>query len=178
MKRILSAIITGALIAGCQSSGDPREGGLMGGIQGIMGGGYEQRLQDRDQRLQEEEAASRQLDEQGARLAAERQAAQQVLRHERTRLDRLSADTRDLERQVAALGEESGYNEQQLADLQQRLTVLKQQLGRQGSRLDALEGDADGASSEDLRRAQLETQRRALQQEYETLLELTLQLAR
>jgi len=163
------------LLSGCQTSGDPSEGGLLGGLQGVVSGGYDERLREREERLQAEQQAEGRLSEQSAQLDKERRAAELALKHEQDRLKKLNGDVKSLERRIAILGKDADQNEGDVKALQQRLKSLKQDLAKQGSQLDALEGD--GTSTSDLRRSQLEAQRRALQREYETLLELTLQLA-
>ena len=165
------------LLAGCQTSSDPNEGGLFGGIKGLMDDSYEGRLREREERLQAEQRAGDAMQVESRQLAAKKRAAQQALERERARLNQLTADTRALEQQIGTLAADDQRSSSETAALQQRLAQLKRDLKSHSRSLNDLEGSSDGSSANDLRRSQLEAQRRQLQQEYEALLELTLQLA-
>ncbi|MCG5502029.1 hypothetical protein [Ectothiorhodospira lacustris] len=166
------------LLAGCATSTDPREGGLLGGIQGLGSGAYDSRVQEREARLEALRRTQRELEGEQGDLEARKAEQTRQVAAERTRLDRLNADVAALDREMASLSAQHGRGDQRVRELQTRLTDLKQQMGQQQSALDALEGSGLGDSDTDLRRRQLEQQRQALQKEYELLMQLSLELAR
>ncbi|EHQ53532.1 hypothetical protein ECTPHS_12742 [Ectothiorhodospira sp. PHS-1] len=165
-------------LGGCATSTDPREGGLLGGIQGLGSGAYDARVQEREARLEALRRTQQELEGERSDLETRRAEQTRQVAAERARLQRLDGDVASLDREVAALSAQHGRGDQRVRELQSRLAALKQQMGRQQSALDALEGDGLGDSDADLRRRQLEQQRQALQQEYELLMQLSLELAR
>ncbi|MCB1853189.1 MAG: hypothetical protein KDI83_20845 [Gammaproteobacteria bacterium] len=187
LLRTISIVGSIGLLAGCATSDDPREGGLFGGIQGLAGGGYERRISEREENLARMREMQRELSQESAALDAQKQQHQQALQMERRKLAALDADVRSLQRKLAGMKKEEGETGQRIAELEQRLNRLQHGMSRQTSALDALEGsgtagadrlEGSGSDFTDAgRRQQLEAQRQALQQEYQTLLDLTLMLA-
>lgn len=176
----LSLLALMALSAsGCQTaSTDPREGGLMGGITGLQSGAYDERVRERQDRLAEMRALQGELDSERSDLDGRRAALQREVAEERSRLARLGRDIAGLDSSVAELSARRGSDDARVEALQRRIVELKAQAGRQQRTLDALEGSGVGGTDLDLRRRQLEEQRRALQREYELLMQLSLELAR
>jgi len=171
------SLLAAALLAGCATSSDPREGGLFGGISGLSSGAYEQRLQEREDRLQQSQRSQAELSAESARLEREKAARQTLVAQEREKYAKLDKDVKGLERKVSQLSSKAGGSDKQVSEVQQRLAELKKQLAKQGKDIDALEGGGDGGQPNDVRRRQLEEQRKALQKEYDSLLEYTLKLA-
>ena len=168
-----------AVLSGCATvSDDPREGGLLGGLSGISSGAYDARVSEREDRLKRLREMQADLDAEKGQLEAQRSAAQRQLQVEQARLQRLDAEVVALQSKVDGLAGAQGQDRQRVNALQSRLDALKGGMSQQRSALDALEGDASGDGQADLRRKQLEAQRRALQREYELLMKMQLELAR
>lgn len=177
--RLLTMAVCLATISGCANvSTDPREGGFFGGVSGISGGAYDARLREREERLEQLRKTQTGLEAETGRLEATRAATHKEVEAERERLKKLDADVAVLDKKVEALSAEQGQDDARVRELQSRLDRLKGDLRQQGSALDALEGSGLGDSEADLRRMQLEEQRRALQREYELLMQMQLELAR
>ncbi len=173
----LAAIGTVLLLSGCATSTDPRQGGLFGGIGGLTSGAYEQRVKEREERLQQSQESQVELSAESARLEQQKREREALVAKERDGLAKLDKDVKGLERKVSQLSGKAGGGDKQVAEAQQRLAALKKQIASQGRAIDALEGDGSGGGDADLRQRQLEEQRRALQKEYDALLEFTLKLA-
>lgn len=181
-------ILSALLLAGCVTTEDPHEGGFFGGVHGITSGAYERRAQEREENLAKMRAMQKELEAETAALDAEKQQRQQVLEREKRALAALNKDVKALDARVARLSREQGASDKRVADLQLRLSLLKEQMSHQQKTLDALEGGGPGSAdalegsgtgaSNATRRQQLEAQRLELQQEYESLLNLTLMLAK
>lgn len=174
---LLPAILLAILLGGCATSSDPRQGGLFGGISGLSSGTYEQRVQEREGRLDESQRSQAELSAESARLEREKGERLALVAQERDRFVKLDRDVQGLERKVKALSTQAGGSDKQALEAQQRVAALKVQLANQGRAIDALEGGGDGSQPVDQRRRQLEEQRQALQREYDALLEYTLKLA-
>lgn len=186
-RRILAApvlvpVLVAGLLGGCANAPtDPREGGLFGGIAGLQSGAYEERVRTREEGLERLRAVQQALETEGTELDTRQQTLAQQVAAERTRLTRMDREVADLSDTVDGLEARHGSADQRVQELQTRLTALQGNMQRQQSSLDALEGVGPGGGSDpgtELRRQQLEEQRRALQREYELLLDFSLQLAR
>lgn len=180
--RVVFPLLALGLIGGCATAPtDPREGGFFGGVAGIQSGAYEARVQEREERLERLRAVQSELAAEGRELDSQQQTREQQVAAERARLSRMNREVSDLSRTVDDLEARHGSGDQRVRELQTRLASLQQGMREQQSSLDALEGVGPGGGSDpsvELRRRQLEEQRRALQQEYELLLDLSLELAR
>ncbi|WP_321528294.1 hypothetical protein [Sedimenticola selenatireducens] len=180
-------ILATLLLTGCVTTDDPREGGFFGGVHGISSGSYERRAQEREENLAKVRAMQKELEAETESLDAQKHQRQLVLEQEQSKLATLNSDVKALEARLMTLGKEQGASDKRVADLQRRLDVLKGQLSKQQTSLDALEGGGTGGADAlegtgtgalgDTRRQQLEAQRLELQKEYDSLLSLTLMLA-
>lgn len=172
------AALAALLLGGCASSGDPREGGLVGGIQGITGGGYEQRVRDREARLAALHDTQGELVQERESLDRSRDEAERQLAMETRRLSELQGDVSQLRSELNRLAADQGAQDSRVAGLRERLDSLQAGMDRQQGALDALEGSGVSDSELDRRRRELLAQREALREEYDLLMSLTLDLAR
>jgi chromosome segregation ATPase len=184
--RLLSVIsISTLLLSACATTDDPSRGGFIGGVSGISTGAYDKRVREREDNLARMRALQHELEQESADLEAQKRQRARQLASEKRKLATLDRETAALERKLDALAREKGASDQRLPELQQRLDGLKRKLARQKRSIDDLEGSGSGADAlegsgrggGDLRRQQLESQRAALQREYDELLNLTLMLA-
>ncbi|MFO7801077.1 MAG: hypothetical protein R6V55_02140, partial [Desulfovermiculus sp.] len=97
---------------------------------------------------------------------------------ERQSLAALDREVSRLEQSVETFQANDVQQKRQVQELQARLDELKSKMQAQSSALDALEGSGTGSTDQDLRRRQLEEQRRALQEEFELLMDLSLELSK
>ena len=177
MRIAVAGIVGGALlITGCATSSDPHEGGFFGGVQGLSSGAYEQRAREREERLQRLRDEKRALDDESRELQQRDQRMTRKLASEKRRLHKLSGETRQLSGRIAGLKREGKASALELKRLEKRLAALKRGIASTSHSLDALEGGGGGASALDRRRTALRAQRKALEKEYQMLLDLTLQL--
>ena len=165
-------------VYGCASSTDPREGGFFGGVQGLQSGAYEERVQSRADSLNRLRSIQQELDAKQAQLDNQKKTLEEEIDLERQRLTALDREVTRLEQGVETFQANDAQQKRKLQELQSRLTELKSQMQAQTSALDALEGSGAGDTNQDLRRRQLEEQRRALQEEFELLMDLSLELSK
>lgn len=166
-------------LGGCASSShDPREGGLFGGIQGLHSGAYQQRISDREASLEQLRAVQQELEAESSEIETQKRSLEEQIAHDRLHLAGLEKEVSELDRLLGAMEADDKAQDQRIKELQTRLSELKDEMGVQMSALDALEGTGTGNTDVDLRRRQLTEQRRMLQQEYELLFELSMELAR
>jgi chromosome segregation ATPase len=166
-------------LAGCASSShDPREGGLFGGIQGLQSGAYQQRISDRESSLERLRAVQEELEAESSEIETQKRTLEEQIAQDRLQLAGLEKEVSELDRILGALEADDTVQDQRIKELQTRLGELKKEMGVQMSALDALEGSGTGNIDVDLRRRQLKEQRRMLQQEFELLFDLSMELAR
>ncbi|MDX9717871.1 hypothetical protein [Thauera sp. AutoDN2] len=175
----LAAAAAAVALTGCANlSTDPREGGFLGGVSGLSSGAYEARVVEREDRLAQLRETQRGLEMERTQLESRKSDAGRQLAAERARVKKLDADIAGLEKKVGTMTTQQGADAQRVGELQSRLAELKRKSAQQTSALDALEGSGLGDAETDLRRSQLEEQRRALQREYDLLMKMQLELAR
>lgn len=175
---LLGVMSMSLFLASCANvSTDPSEGGLMGGIKGLQTGAYDQRVQERQDRLSRMQALQSQLSSEQRQLELDRSASQAALDEERRRLQQLNSNVMQLRQNVDQLIRDQGTEDKKVQELQTRVQTLQRNMQQQQSSLDALEGSGLGDSDMDLRRRQLEEQRDRLRREYDLLMKLSLDLA-
>ncbi|MCA1794335.1 MAG: Atg14 domain-containing protein [Desulfobacteraceae bacterium] len=175
---LVALIFLAGVLGGCAAGEhDPRTGGFFGGIGGLGSGGYEKRMKEREASLEQLRTTQRALNIEKDQLEQQQSAAYVRLESDRARASIMQSEIALLDKKTKALATQQGTDQQRLAKLQQRLTALKGQMGRQSSALDALEGSGLGDADVDLRRKQLEKQRDALAREYELLMKMQLELS-
>lgn len=145
----------------CQTSDDPREGGFIGGVQGLSSGRYEQRIQEREERLKRLQEMQRELETERTGLEEDQQEHLSAYQAEQEKL-------RDLSRQMQSLrGKLNALNTQHIDQERTRKGVLQKLDGLQ-QKLDQLAAqDSDGASLQEMT-----DERDALEEEYRLLLDV------
>ncbi len=139
----------GALLSACQTSSDPTQGGLFGGVSGMASGAYDKRIQDRNQNLENEQDRNVAMTRENQRLDQQQVATKAKLTRHEQDYAVLSDGIKALERKLASVKGENN-------DLKRRAQELQQQI-------DLVQNDpfADGTA----KRKKLE----ALRSEYDTL---------
>lgn len=134
-------------LAGCANvSTDPRTGGLAGGVNGIVTGAYEQRIEDRKTELSDLERAEDRMRGRVAgaktelaeleRRLGQRRTALQKMRGEIAGIGRRISDARaDAETKRAALAAQNSAN----ADMQAKADALKAKVNELSADLDKLQ---------------------------------------
>jgi hypothetical protein len=82
----LLALLSIAWLGGCATSADPHEGGFVNGLGGVLGGGYQRRIDERQQTYQGELDAQSRLHAQAQELERERAEVHSQLRSAQSRL--------------------------------------------------------------------------------------------
>ena len=179
----LTVLICVLLLAGCGASQDPREGGFFGGISGLGSGAYEERVEEREQRLSRLQQIQKDLDAESREIDAQKTDLREQIELERAHLEEMQNSTARLEQEVSRMSAGDAAGEKKVNELRSRLNDLQSGLQKQEQELSSLDqlegtyGHGDAGEEVDLRRRQLEEQRRYLQEEYELLLELALELS-
>jgi chromosome segregation ATPase len=174
---LIPLVLAAGLAVGCSGQHDPRTGGFFGGVAGLGGGGYKDRVAEREARLAELRATQSQLDAEKGQLETQKSEAQARVQQDQAKVDAMQADIAALEKKTKALASKQGVDQTRVAELQKRLAGLKAGMNKQESSLDALEGSGLGDADTDLRRKQLEAQRDALRKEYDLLMKMQMELA-
>jgi len=164
-------------LGGCAGQHDPRTGGFFGGVAGLGGGGYKDRVTEREARLEELRATQRELDAEKGQLEIQKSAAQVQVDKDQARVKTMQSEIAALDKKTKSLAAKEGADKQRVADLQKQVTDLKGKMNKQASSLDDLEGSGLGDADMDLRRKQLEKQRDGLRKEYDLLMKMQMELA-
>ena len=173
---VLMVLLIGVL-GGCATGDqDPRTGGLLGGLSGIGSGAYENRVKEREARLEQLRATQSQLDAEKSQLEQQQSAAYAQLGKDQAEVSAMQSEIAKLEKSSKTLTAQQGVDQQRVAELQRRITDLKGNMNKQASSLDALEGSGLGDADVDLRRKQLEKQRDDMAREYELLMKMQVEL--
>jgi chromosome segregation ATPase len=129
------ALSTLLFLAGCATSPDPTQGGFISGVNGLMSGGYDQRVAaqsyELDRMRAQQDAAERQASQARATLT-NRQQSLNALRNDVARLDRSLKDVqaRAVQQRVqnVALSDRDSQLMGDLDRAQARLASLQEQL--------------------------------------------------
>jgi chromosome segregation ATPase len=175
---IILMMLFAGVLGGCASGDlDPRTGGLFGGISGISSGTYENRVKEKEARLEQLRATQSQLNIEKGQLSQQQSAAYAQLGKDQAQVSAMQSEIVKLEKSSKALATQQGTDQQRVTELQKRITGLKGNMKKQASALDALEGSGLGDADVDLRRKQLEKQRDDMAREYELLMKMQVELA-
>jgi len=165
---VLFSVILIMMAGGCAgtTSTDPKEGGLIGGIRGISSGEYEERIKQREERLQRLGEMQKDLDTEQAALEAEKEAKARKIAEQRRELEELlektEALTIDVEKFQAKLGQQATMRK----DLDSKLSQLQEKIC-----------DLSADSHKGIEVEQLEEERASLEKEYRLLLDLYRELS-
>ena len=147
-------IVSGGLIAlllpaGCAATDNPSEGGFGGGVYGLLSGGYDRRLQERQARLggaqlenQYLTVDNRQLGNEAGETAAKRKRLRQ-------QLFALNARTKELTAQTGRMQAGTDAMRGQRAELDNRLSQVKADLARLEREVDQNRMNAEDAQREE-----------------------------
>ena len=136
------------LLAGCQVSTDPHEGGFFGGIAGLAQGGYQRRLDYKQAEFASSVAANRAMRDEQMDLQGVISARQAEIGRLRTRLARLQSETTQLQRDAARMADsrpgaeldatrqDADAARQRIADLQRRIAANADEAAKYRKELD------------------------------------------
>ncbi len=93
------------LLGGCATSPDPHQGGFVSGVVGLAGGGYQQRIDEREANYRGELSAQDQLKAQARELEKERASVRSDLSRANARLAALESRVRRERAALAAQGQ-------------------------------------------------------------------------
>lgn len=176
--RVIGLLAFGAVMfAGCAAtSDDPTQGGFFGGISGLQSGAYQQRIDEKEGQLKQLQETQQDLETETLWLASFKGSLEEYVAEETAKLTQLEQNLAILERNISSLSGEHARTDQRMSDLQQRVATLKKQLDAQQEALTNHNSTNDPEAQ--ARFQELKAQRNALLQEYESLLDLSLQLVR
>lgn len=163
-------------LSACVTNPDPHEGGFVGGVQGLSSGEYDRRSSERQARLDRMKVEQTNLDNQSSALQYDKAFVQKKISTEKHYIAQLKKDSRKLKKKIARLKNNDVTGQKKINSLEHQVEQLTKDINTISYSLNALEGGGGGNTSEDQQRRQLEAQRRELQNEYQLLLDMTLEL--
>ena len=143
-KENLAAVFLAAVMAAsCSTPSDnPRQGGLVGGLQGIYGGGYNKRVEGKNDELSQQRRLHQDLELESSSLTREYQLADAKLVAEKEQMSKLNYKVQSLSSQVAELRSQSGREQDTVSRLKIRITEMQKKIREQHAAIDNLSRDA------------------------------------
>jgi chromosome segregation ATPase len=157
LKKLMALSVMALLAAslGCQTTGNPREGGLFGWSSDKA----QQRLDQRQQNLSQLKSRQQQQEAETLRLEQERRAKTAEQAKIKKDIKRLDADIVRIKREIASYRAQTTAKQEEKVELQKRLNATKAEVNRVR---------ADALMSEDEKRAEIAR----LRKEIKTLMEM------
>jgi chromosome segregation ATPase len=172
MKRTIMALCAFTLgLTACSSkNGDPRQGGLMGGLQGIYSGGYDKRIEERNGQLVSQQSLHQDLELESVALTKKYQLTDAKLAAEKQNLVELEKGLISLEVETSNNRTQSARQQKEAAKTKNRIVQLQKNIREQHNAIDDL--DRTGGSAADPARYQaLQSARDFLGGQYKALLD-------
>jgi len=172
MKRKCAAslcLVALACLTGCSAKNDdPRQGGLLGGLHGVYGGGYDKRVQERSDQLASQHSLHQKLELESHALANEYRLVDAQLIIEQQALLNLEKELQALAAQIAGNQTGSARRQRVSAVLTSRIGQLQQKIREQHAAIDDLDQSGGDAAAPDQYQT-LQDQRNRLGAEYQAL---------
>lgn len=125
------------LLAGCAASVDPREGGLAGGLRGIMSGEYDKRLQDRQQRVAQLESEANSIRSDQVRLIRDRGRKEGELAQLRKEVDTIHNNIVRAQDEIKAITKEQRVSEAERYRIDKQINAVESEIQLLASRENA-----------------------------------------
>ena len=164
--RIIYIIIGIVFLHGCATTCDPSQGGFFDGVSCLSKGEYEERVKQREANLAAMEDANRQQDTQTGSLQVETASLEANLATQKRELGYLKEDINQLSKDADNLVAKNTADKKKIKVLKEKLARAKKNGGQ------LLDSDVDNL--DDL--VAKEKKKKQLEQEYQQLLELYLNL--
>ncbi|HAT51581.1 MAG: hypothetical protein HQL07_14690 [Nitrospirae bacterium] len=159
------------LLPGCASGpnpyNDPRQGGLLGGLQGESGGDYDLREQQRRDRLQMLKQQENQLHQENALYESNIHSQEEMLQDLRDQVQTTSDNLADLRKKIQNMEKQKHLKASEKGELAKKLASMRQQINDKTSALQ--NSDAGSTNPETIQL--LEKQLDQLRREYAILRE-------
>lgn len=150
-------------------SDDPRQGGLMGGLQGIYGGGYDKRIEERNGQLASQQNMHQDLELESAALTKEHRLIDAKLATEAQQMLDLEKGLQALATQVAGQRAQSTRQQKESSSIKTKIMQLQKKIREQHNAIDDLDR-AGGSAADPARYQTLQADREHLGAEYKALL--------
>lgn len=154
-----------ALIIGCATTNDPRQGGFFGGIAGLSSGAYEERLKQREYDLAQQQSINQDLNQESARLKRK----SKKLKSELASLTEMDKNLSKLQMDIDRLKAKSDKQKGEISTLTQKIKNVRQKIKAQQAALEELERIGGSTSYPDRYRI-LNQERDRLEDEYNKLI--------
>ncbi len=173
MKKLLISISTLFILisTGCAVSKDPRQGGFISGVYGIMSGTYDESLEQKKSELKNEQDSNKKLTDRSSVLQSDIQTQKTAIKAEELQVAEMYALTKELEGEIQGLESQSESNKTRISKLKYKIQEHRNQLKKLQSDLKGL--SSDGGTLDSGRYNILLKERDRLAKEYRSLIEYT-----
>jgi chromosome segregation ATPase len=174
--KLIIGFVAALFLTSCAST-NPREGGFIGGLQGIFSGAYDARVQKSQQELSDQERLNQSLEEESRSLDAEVRSRDILLATEQDHLAGLQKNISKLESNTGLLVAKSDVQKVEIARLKRQIEDHRSQLKSLRFAIRDLD-QAGGSVSNPGRYQVLKRERDRLETEYRRLHEYSLALSK
>ena len=129
LRHLTLAALATLFIGGCATSPDPHEGGFVSGVVGLMGGGYQRRVDERQGVYQGELDAQQRLKIEAQQVQAERDAVRGQISQANARLAAIERRIAAERAQIKAASARSSAGQAQLRRLDQAQAQVRRTQG-------------------------------------------------
>ena len=112
------------IVSGCATNPDPGKGGFIDGVVGMSSGGYQGRIDERQQNLSAVQSANARMEEQNRALKRDLAATKEEEKAYRDQLTRLQSDMKALESQLRKAKVQTQSDLARKKELEQNLASL------------------------------------------------------
>lgn len=163
--KLVFCVLLVAIITGCATTSDPRQGGFFGGIAGLSSGAYEERLKQRENDLAQQQSTNQDLKQESVRLKSDTQN----LERELASLTEMDKNLSNLQAEIDQLEAKSDKQKDEIVALSQKIKKARKKIKSQQGAFEEL--DRVGGSTADPDRYRiLKQERNRLADEYNKLI--------
>jgi len=166
--KFVFCVILFAIITGCATTSDPRQGGFFGGIAGLSSGVYEERLKQRENDLAQQQSTHQDLTQESVRLKNDTQK----LGKELASLTEMDKNLSNLQAEIDQLEAKSDEQKNEIVTLTKKIKKVRQKIKSQQGALEELNRVGGSTADPDSYRV-LKEERKRLADEYNKLINLS-----
>jgi peptidoglycan hydrolase CwlO-like protein len=164
-EKLLFCVFLIAIITGCATTSDPRQGGFFGGIAGLSSGAYKERLKQRENDLAQQESTHQDLTQESVKLKSETQK----LEGELAKLTEMDKNLSNLQEEIDQLEAKSDKQKNDIATLKKNIEKVRKKIKSQQGALEELDHVGGSATNPESERI-LKKERDRLADEYNKLI--------
>jgi len=163
--KLMCCVFLFAIVSGCATTSDPRQGGFFGGLAGLSSGAYEERLKQRENDLAQQQSTHQDLTQESIKLKSNTQK----LESELASLTEMDKNLSNLQTEIDQLEAKSDKQKDDIATLKKNIEKVRKKIKSQQGALVELDHVGGSATNPERDRI-LKKERDRLADEYNKLI--------